>query len=481
MIIQGSFPGGRPHSTVLLNSGEDYLSIVESARTIQAVMRHPNNIIIQQKMNDFKRDSNNMHSFSQSGYNNIKTYPVNIARLNLNNEGYPLEDDVLQLYESYFDADLSNVMIHEGDSSAEAAGALAFTTGNNIYFAGGRYNTKTPEGLRLLGHELTHVIQQKEGRVKKTNDLVPSVIYDSGLEAEADRIGFYFKKLSQNSPNLLPLLNANTIQMRKEKKKEKIKKVPSMSITFSRKPNSNDETNAVNMIKNIFDNVKKEWISLKHTKSKEKEGQSCKGYSENKGILYVEGSKTYVNEVIKEKKQKIVPLGGRPCGCHTEVFLLNFKSNVKEIFTTLPPCFFCCGYMIVKNYEPDEIRDPLFPKEWICPESNNAFELKEVMWNMGVKGYIFIDLSVNGENRRYFLITKKTLQIDIEEKTKKMNVKEKYVAKNKFKNVNTMITSGKDKIEKTTKKIKKLKKSDIKIIKPETEITSRKRKRTGEK
>jgi hypothetical protein len=212
MILQGSFPGGVPHSSVLLNNRTDFLSCAGSSLVAQTLMRHPNNMIIQLKQNSFKRDNFTSQSFHAG--NNTKAYPVNISRLNLSDKGAPLDEDVLQFYEAIFDKDLSGVMIHEGDGSAEAAGALAFTSGNDIYFATGRYNPDEPDGLRLIGHELTHVIQQKEGRVKNPADNKAAFIYDPILEAEAERIGHYSVSIAATVDSF-----DNLIQMTKKRTK----------------------------------------------------------------------------------------------------------------------------------------------------------------------------------------------------------------------------------------------------------------------
>lgn len=61
------------------------------------------------------------------------------------------------------DHDFSKVRIHTGVRAAEAAqsvGASAFTVGSSIVFAAGQYRPETHWGLRLLAHELTHVVQQ---------------------------------------------------------------------------------------------------------------------------------------------------------------------------------------------------------------------------------------------------------------------------------------------------------------------------------
>jgi hypothetical protein len=200
MIIQGAFPGGRPHSTVLLNNRSDFVSIAESVQTVQALIRHPNNFVIQQKMNDFKMENFSRQTFQVNNGNNIKAYPINISRLNFSDPGSPLTDDVLQMCEGVFNKDLSDVKIHEGKSHAETIGSLAFTADNDIYFATGRYCLRTPQGQRLLGHELTHVIQQKEGRVKNPFGDNSAVIYDPRLETEAERMGLHiFKAFYENN------------------------------------------------------------------------------------------------------------------------------------------------------------------------------------------------------------------------------------------------------------------------------------------
>ena len=37
---------------------------------------------------------------------------------------------------------------------------VAFTVGRDVFFANGRYVPETPEGKRLLTHELVHTVQQ---------------------------------------------------------------------------------------------------------------------------------------------------------------------------------------------------------------------------------------------------------------------------------------------------------------------------------
>ena len=68
-------------------------------------------------------------------------------------------------------ADLSGVRVHtdgEADSMARSVDAVAFTTGNDIFFRSGTYNPESSDGMRLLAHEATHTVQQAQGPVSGT-------------------------------------------------------------------------------------------------------------------------------------------------------------------------------------------------------------------------------------------------------------------------------------------------------------------------
>ncbi|MDQ6422316.1 DUF4157 domain-containing protein [Paenibacillus sp. LHD-117] len=93
--------------------------------------------------------------------------------------------------ESSFGADFSDVRIHAGSPKASAAGALAYAQGSDIHFAPGQYNPDNKSGQRLLGHELAHVVQQKQGRVSPTAQLASGMPLNDNpaLEREADLLG----------------------------------------------------------------------------------------------------------------------------------------------------------------------------------------------------------------------------------------------------------------------------------------------------
>jgi hypothetical protein len=77
--------------------------------------------------------------------------------------GKPLGAAVAKRLEGFFGRRLPDVRLHTGPAAASAAtqlGAEAFTIGRDIYFGAGKYNPDSQQGLGLLGHELTHVLQQ---------------------------------------------------------------------------------------------------------------------------------------------------------------------------------------------------------------------------------------------------------------------------------------------------------------------------------
>jgi outer membrane protein OmpA-like peptidoglycan-associated protein len=85
---------------------------------------------------------------------------------NLKGEGESLTPETLSFFEPCFGYDFSNVKVHTNDGAAKSAqsiNALAYTWQNNIVFSNGQYSPQTESGKKLLGHELTHVIQQGQG------------------------------------------------------------------------------------------------------------------------------------------------------------------------------------------------------------------------------------------------------------------------------------------------------------------------------
>src|SRR6516225_6473274 len=63
--------------------------------------------------------------------------------------------------------DFPSVRLHYrgADRICRAFGATALTVGSDIYFRDGAFAPHTPAGLRILAHEVAHVVQQRRGAV----------------------------------------------------------------------------------------------------------------------------------------------------------------------------------------------------------------------------------------------------------------------------------------------------------------------------
>jgi len=84
-----------------------------------------------------------------------------------------------------FNGDFSNVRIHTGkyaNNLTRNAAADALTIGSDIYFSDGKYFPDTEEGVKLLAHELQHIVQfQKQNRMVYVEDIAK-------LEHEASHV-----------------------------------------------------------------------------------------------------------------------------------------------------------------------------------------------------------------------------------------------------------------------------------------------------
>ncbi|MBV7337529.1 DUF4157 domain-containing protein [Chloroflexi bacterium TSY] len=87
------------------------------------------------------------------------------GRLNhLSGGGQLLSGATRAFFEPRFGYDFSRVRLHHNAQAAALAktiNARAFTIGHEIVFGAGQYVPQSAEGQKLLAHELTHVVQQK--------------------------------------------------------------------------------------------------------------------------------------------------------------------------------------------------------------------------------------------------------------------------------------------------------------------------------
>ena len=82
--------------------------------------------------------------------------------------GQPLPADMLARFNSAFGRDFSHVRVHTDGMAgmqARALNAHAFTMGSHIWFSSGAFDPGTRKGDTLIAHELTHVVQNDQGRM----------------------------------------------------------------------------------------------------------------------------------------------------------------------------------------------------------------------------------------------------------------------------------------------------------------------------
>jgi hypothetical protein len=104
----------------------------------------------------------------------------------LDERGYKLAAPVRRLMERGLGADFGNVVLHVSrlcDRANRRLGARAFAYGNHIGIAEEAFDLDSEAGLRLLAHELAHVVQQRQG-VSTRGSVQPRRRW---LEQEADR------------------------------------------------------------------------------------------------------------------------------------------------------------------------------------------------------------------------------------------------------------------------------------------------------
>jgi hypothetical protein len=112
--------------------------------------------------------------------------------------GQPLGTGTRQFMESRFGHDFSQVRLHtdaRAAESAKAVNALAYTVGQDVVFAAGRYSPEAA-GQRLLAHELTHVVQQQGRGEPSVQRQTPS----STATPEADKKESSASAASTSSP-----------------------------------------------------------------------------------------------------------------------------------------------------------------------------------------------------------------------------------------------------------------------------------------
>ncbi|MFJ2586065.1 DUF4157 domain-containing protein [Streptomyces sp. NBC_00376] len=122
--------------------------------------------------------------------------------------GQPLDTDTRADLEGRMGADFSDVRIHTDSAAHESAkgvGAHAYTVGNNVVFQRDAYDPSSPQGRTTLAHELTHVIQQRNGPVDGTEAAGGIRVSDPSDRFEREAVANADRVLSDPAPASAPV------------------------------------------------------------------------------------------------------------------------------------------------------------------------------------------------------------------------------------------------------------------------------------
>lgn len=138
----------------------------EADRAAEQVMRMPEDgstprrcsACDQDEEESLQRKAFSGHPSSAAGFE-----APSIVQEVLRSPGEPLDAETRQTMETRFNWDFGRVKVHtdsRADRSAKAVHAIAYTVGQDMVFASGRFAPGTSAGRKLIAHELAHTIQQ---------------------------------------------------------------------------------------------------------------------------------------------------------------------------------------------------------------------------------------------------------------------------------------------------------------------------------
>ncbi len=154
---------------------------------IQRVCVHCEDEMSRQTMGEEDEEENLMQAKELPGHSPVAQPDVEASVQSLKGRGQPLSQAERAFFEPRFGYDFSQVRVHSDAGAAESARAVnarAYTVGRDVVFGAGEYAPDTLGGRRLLAHELTHVVQQRDAVQPK---LVVGTLGDK-FEQEADEV-----------------------------------------------------------------------------------------------------------------------------------------------------------------------------------------------------------------------------------------------------------------------------------------------------
>ncbi len=142
----------------------------ETRSKLPDISRYARAVARQEEMEEETFSESNLLSLKEvSGASHDMSSELETRIESMRGGGHEMSTDLRAFFEPRFGRDFSNVRLHTDSGAGETAqqlNARAFTLGRDIAFAPGEYQPETPEGRRLMAHELTHVVQQSDSSVR---------------------------------------------------------------------------------------------------------------------------------------------------------------------------------------------------------------------------------------------------------------------------------------------------------------------------
>ena len=156
----------------------------------------------------------------------------------LRSSGQPLDEATRAFMEPRFGHDFSRVRVHtdaEAAESARAVNALAYTIGPNLTFAAGQYEPTSETGRRLLAHELTHVVQQRQAPAVLQGTSLKVGVPGDRAEREADQIADALVSRAIAPPSIAPTCSqVPTVTLQRQPAKSTTVRVEATGVTTIR-------------------------------------------------------------------------------------------------------------------------------------------------------------------------------------------------------------------------------------------------------
>jgi Domain of unknown function (DUF4157) len=170
LAIQNLFRAGAIQTKLTIGSPDDPLER-EADHVADRVMRSAEVPSIQRKCEACAAGApcpqceaeDKLHGKAAAGKTPRASATAESSIASLRGGGQPLPRSLRAFFEPRMGADFSGVRIHTGGRAQESARVIqarAFTAGRDVVFGAGEYAPDSPDGRRLLAHELVHVTQQ---------------------------------------------------------------------------------------------------------------------------------------------------------------------------------------------------------------------------------------------------------------------------------------------------------------------------------